>query len=415
MKKIIVIGNSIAGVCAVEEIRKHDRESEVTVFLEDRYLPYQSYLFGDFLAKDITEDKLFFRPKEFYKDHNIQVIVDKKIGKADFKKNKIATEEKEPFPFDILLIADTAHNRVFEIKGSNKTGIFGLRRLGDIKDILAILHLVETVAIQADSISGLKIAYGLRKRNKEAVFVVAGASILSEILDRDIAGILEKYLEDNGIRIVKGNAIVEILGDSDVKAIRLKSGKVIASQSVILGQARKDLRLFSDSALEIQQKILVNEFFKTNLENIYAVGDVCQSRDQSLSGFSSDDSLFFEEQGRIAGLNMVGQLAGYAPPLKAVSFKIFDWVVTLIGKTKKEDGLDEYQQFDSTGKIYKKVLTWAGRLVGAVLINAPEDSEHIAHLIRNQGDISVLGNFISSQQSRQGIETQKLDVPLKAT
>ncbi len=414
MKKIIIIGNSIAGVAAAEEIRKHDQESEITVLLEDHYYPYQNFLFGDFLAKELTEEQLFFRPKEFFKDRNIQLVTDKKIARVDFKKNKIATEEKEAFEFDSLIISDCAQQRFSDIKGNNKTGIFGLRRLGDIKDILAILHLVETIAIQANCISGLKMACGLKKRNKDVVFV-CGPSLLSNFLDSDMAEILEKYMEDNGVRIVKNNDIVEVLGDGDVKAIRLKSGKVIAAQSVILKEAKKDLRLYADSGLETAKKIFVNEYFKTNFENVYAIGEICEFRAQSTSWIAEGDSASLQEQGKTAGLNLIGQQAAYAPALPVVSFKIFNWPVVLAGKTKRQDGLDEYRRFDSEGKLFQKAFVQSGRVVGIVSINGPAQETRLIDLVKNQGEVSSLENFVLVQSEAPVAVADPADVALQSS
>ena len=66
MKKIIILGSSPAGVKAAEEIRTLDKESEITIFCEGHQLPYQRELFGEFVAKTITEDKVFYQPQQFY-------------------------------------------------------------------------------------------------------------------------------------------------------------------------------------------------------------------------------------------------------------------------------------------------------------------------------------------------------------
>ena len=79
MRKIIILGNSVAGVRAAEEIRQKDNASSISIFCENQYLPYQEHLLADYLAKDIREDKLYYRPKNFYQEKSIQLIFDKKI------------------------------------------------------------------------------------------------------------------------------------------------------------------------------------------------------------------------------------------------------------------------------------------------------------------------------------------------
>ena len=332
MKKIIAIGNSIAAVRALEEIRRRDKESEITLFCEENHLPYNRFLFGDLLTKTIAEDKIFYKAAGFYKEQNILTILGKRIARVDFKKNRITTEEKEQVLFDALLIANTGHDRFPDVKGTNKMGVFGLRRLGDMKDILSILHLVDVVVIQANTIDGLKVAEGLRVKNKDVVLVIPSPQLLSGILDGETAEAILKYLEENGVRVIRGSSVTEILGEGEVKAARLNTGKVLASQMVIFGDTVPDLRLFNDSPLERKGGILADEYFRTSMEGVFAVDAVFEPRVSLPNVFWSLSGL--EEQGRVAGLNMLGDATAFVRPSAEVNFKIFKWTVGAAGITR---------------------------------------------------------------------------------
>ena len=394
MKKIIVIGNSIAGVRALEEIRVLDRESEIAVFCEDNHLPYQSCLFGDFLSKTITEDKVFYKPNEFYKTQNIQMILGKKISRVDFKKNKVITLEKEQHPYDMLLITDTVSYRFPEIKGTNKMGVFGLRSLGDIKDILAVAHLVDTVVVEADSLSGIRMAQGLKKRGKEVVYVFSSAYPLSGILDQEAAGLIAKCLEENGIRLMKENALSEILGDGEVKAVRFKTGKVLASQMAVMGNAKMDLKIFAESPLEINHGILVDRHLRSNIENVFAVDGACELREPHVPELDESHPLLLEEQGSVVGLNICGHWTPYAPGPRIVGLNLFNLSIALIGKTKRQEGLREQTRFDAPSSSYKKIFIEENRIVGAVLINSPALQSKIVSLIKEKTDITAFEEHI---------------------
>lgn len=411
MKKIIVIGNSIAGVRALEEIRILDKESEITVFCEDSHLPYQSHLFGDLLAKEIVEEKTHYKPAAFYKDQNIKMVLNKKISRIDFKKNKITTEEKEQFTYDLLLIAGAGTFKLPDIKGVNKMGVFGLRKLSDVKDILAILHLVETVVIQADSIAALKMAYGLKKRGKEIILIIPTTRILSSLIDQEPAEIIMKNLEENGVAFAKEASLGEILGDGDVKAIRLKAGKVIASQMVIIDKSKPDLKIFEGTTLDMNQGIRVDEFLKTNIDNVFAVDNICELKDKGIFNVEQCGFTSLEEQGNAVGLTMSGHATSYAPSLRLVSFHLFDFSVQLLGRTKSETGLKEFVKSDSSPLIYKKIFVSEGRLVGAVLINvSAKERDRFIKLIKENADVSPFEGrlleegFDASQENRQAAQ-----------
>lgn len=323
MKKIVILGNSLAAVKALEEFKKTGTQSEVTMFCTDGNLPSQPHLFSSFLAREIKENDVLYRPASFYKDQNITVLLDKKIARVDFKKGRIITEEKNEYFYDSLIISHAPNIRFPDIKGVNKTGVFDARRLSSMKDITAILPIIESVSVQADTIEGLKIAVALAKRGKEVFFMTESAHILDGILDAETARVLHPQIEQTGVRIFTQNGIAEILGDADAKAVRLKAGKVLASQIVIMGQVRPDWRIFADSPLQIKEGINVDKSFRSSVENVFALGEVCTIAGEELSCDERVSLNILEEQGRTVGLNLAGQSAQWARPAKTTAFNIF--------------------------------------------------------------------------------------------
>ncbi len=333
MKDIVVLGNSVAGIKALAEIREKDKDSRLTVVACEDHYPFRRHLGSDLIAKVIGEESIYFQPKEFYQEQNIQLVFGKKIIRADTKKNRLITEEKEQISFDILIVTDTPQPKFPETKGLNKTGVFTLQRLTGIKDILTILPLVETVAIEADHFTGVLAAQAFRKRGKEVLFVSPQESVLPATADKDTMKGLEKTLEDNGIRLFTQNKVVEILGDGDMKAIRLKSGKVIACQMFIFSDVKPDLRVFEGSTLEMNERIFVNETFRTNLENVYALDQACEGK--HLDGLDDYEKslLHLENEGRTVGCSILGENVTLDQPQRLSSIKVFEQTFDLIQQT----------------------------------------------------------------------------------
>lgn len=265
MKRVVVLGNSLAGIKALEEIRALQPQTECLLISLDGNYPYDPDRLWAYLAKDISHHDLFYKPQKYYAENNIQIILDKKIEKVNFKKNQLTTEAKEAIGYDILIIAQTPDYKFPDIKGANKKGIFGFHKLSEIDQILKELTFVDTVVIQTDSEAGLKMADAIRKKGKE-VLLIADAGPQSVM----------QNLQEQGVQVLFDNAITEILGDGNVKAVRLKSGKVMAADIVLFDPVLPNLRLFQDTPLRVNQKICVDRSFKTNIENVYAVDEACE-------------------------------------------------------------------------------------------------------------------------------------------
>src|SRR3989338_5688669 len=223
MKKICLIGNSVVAARVTELLRAKDQESEITILSYEEELPYHRWLLGDLIAKEISEEQILYKPAAFYKEQNIRVVFGKKIVRVDFKKKKIVTEKKEEFFYDFLCFTDMP-TRLPEMRGiSFKEGVYNITRLSDIKKILTILQIIETVSIETRGLASLKFACAIKKRGKEVILITAGESLLSNIFNSEISETVTRQLEGQGVRIFRNNAITEVLGEGEVKAVRLKT------------------------------------------------------------------------------------------------------------------------------------------------------------------------------------------------
>lgn len=121
MKQYLIIGNSAAGISACEAIRRKDKESKIIILSDEDYPGYCRCLISYYLAGDVKEDKLLYKPESFYKDNNIELLLNKKVRQVDPKKNRLTCEDKSQFSYDSLLIATGAHPKFPDIKGIKKS------------------------------------------------------------------------------------------------------------------------------------------------------------------------------------------------------------------------------------------------------------------------------------------------------
>ena len=280
MANIVVLGSAISGGKGVEEFKSAGRSSQVIIVSLDGHYPYDRKLFAQCIEKDIDPERIFYKPKKFYQDQKIDVILDQTVSRINFKKRKIFLEkedQKSQIDFDLLFIAEPPAYRWPDIKGTNKTGVYGLKTLKDIEGLIKNIPLVETMTFEIQDVNDLEIAVAFAKAGKEVLVITSGQDISYSEEQVEHLAELKQTLETHKGRIIRETSIEEILGEADVKAVRLKSGKVIATQTVAFGNLKSDLRLLFEAPLQTaNNKILVNEQFKTNIDYIYAMGDVCE-------------------------------------------------------------------------------------------------------------------------------------------
>lgn len=375
MKKIVILGCSPAGVKAIEEIRAYDQESEITLISPEGNLPYNRHLFARLIAKEVSANQIFYRSKDFYVKNKVTLVLDKKITRINLKRNKIFTEEKIQFDYDVLILTDLPEHRFPELKGINKSGVFGCKRLKDIDEIIKSTLLLDTVAVQTNSLTGFQIACALAQKGNEAIVILPGAWFPLWDIEPEAMPFLIQWFEEKNVRIIQDNPIQEIFGDSDAKAVRLKSGKVLGASIVVLGDTREDFRVFADFPPQTNKRICVNSQFQTSFENAFALDQLCE-----FDGHQVDEGEFvplavLEDEGKVVAAKLNNATQTLAWPVLEHSFKFEGLSVHLIGQTTLKDGYQKYLKFSPESKTYKKIITDGQVLVGAVLINADEDRE----------------------------------------
>jgi NAD(P)H-nitrite reductase large subunit len=400
MRNFVIIGNSAAGLSCAEAIRQEDKQSKIMVVSDEDYPAYCRCLISYYLAGELGEDKLIYRADSFYRENQIQLFLNKKVIAVEPKKNCIKFEDKTRMNYDILLIATGSSPKMPQILGIKKRGVLGFRTIKDAKDINSLAAVSSVACILGGGLIGLKVAYALKKRNVEVKVIVRSKQILSQMLDFQAAGFIQKRLEQEGIEIIFGQEVSEIIGNGQVRAVKLSSGKVIGCSLVVVAKGVcPNTQLLKDASVNMERAIMVDSHLRTNILNIYAAGDVCQSYDLVLQR-PLVNALWpmAVEQGRIAGLNMSGKIAAYEGSLGLNSIEFFGLPVISLGmyRIAKEAGYEELIYKDPNGDTYKKLVFKDKYLIGAVLVGDIKQSGLFLRMIKEKTDISPIKHRLLS-------------------
>jgi len=393
MKQFIIIGNSAAGIAAAEAIRNKDKESKVVIISDEDYPAYCRCLISYYLAGEVGEDKLLYRQESFYKENNIELLLNKKVTRVDPGKNRVVFEDKTQLNYDSLLIATGSSPKFPDTPGIKKRGVFGFRTIKDTKDIEGLLPVTKTACILGGGLIGLKAAYGLKKRNIEVKVIVKSKQVLSQMLDYEAAHFVQQRLEENGIEIITGQDVVEVIGNGDIKAVKLDSGKALGCSLIIVGKGvSPNIALIKDTQIKVNEGIIADNRLQTNIPNIFTAGDVCESFDLTL-GRLSVNALWpvAVEQGRTAGINMAGGNVNYTGSLGMNSIEFFGLPTVSLGiyKVKEnEPGYEELKVFDAKANLYKKLILKSKVIVGAIFAGDIKNSGVFLRLIKERIDVS---------------------------
>ncbi len=276
----LIVGNCAAGINAIEGIRRLDKDGKITVVSDENFPAYCRSLITDYVAGTRQKKDILYREKDFYDKNRVEVILGEKVNRIDISKNKVILQKGDSLPYDKLLIATGASPKPLGIKGGDKYGVFGFRTLSDADEIVKLGDKTKEAVIFGGGLIGLKATYGLKKRGVNVQVIVKSPRVLSQVVDIEAAQIIGKWLQENGISIRTGIAPEEILGEGEVEEVKLDNGEKISAKLVIVGKGVMcNTSVVKDSLVKTHWGILTDDFLRTNIEGIFAAGDVAETKD----------------------------------------------------------------------------------------------------------------------------------------
>lgn len=281
--KVIVIGGVAAGTKAAAKIKREDRSAQVEIYTKSSDISYAGcglpyYVGGSIETRD---DLIVNSPEKFASLTGVVVHTEEEAISVDtntktvvFRNNRVGSQQA--VNYDKLIIASGASPVVPNISGVKLRGVFTVRTPDDaiaIRDYIERNNCKKAVVVGAGFI-GMEMAENLLAQNLSVTVVDMTSQILPNILDPEMAGFAARQLRMNGLKIMTGTSVSDLRGEDSVSAVSTGAGE-LAADIVILSIGIRPATAFLENTdiVMLNGAIVVDEYQKTNLDDIYAVGD----------------------------------------------------------------------------------------------------------------------------------------------
>jgi nitrite reductase (NADH) large subunit len=259
--RVIIVGNGLAGTIAAKTLRELDKKVEIDIFTEERYNYYPRPNLIEFLAGNLSFEKIFAFPEKWYSEQNINVQLERPVTRIspDSKEIEIVGGEKEKYAFLILASGSLAF--VPPIKGAEKEGVFTLRTLDDAFELIEYTKSHRRVTVIGGGLLGLETARAIKSRGAEVDVVEFFGHLLPRQLDEQGASLLKSQIEKMGIGIYLSLACEEVLGQESVAGLKFEGGQEIKTDvALVAAGVRPNIRIAQDAGLEMDRGLIVNDY-----------------------------------------------------------------------------------------------------------------------------------------------------------
>lgn len=275
-------------------------------------------------------------------------------------------------------MANGSYNFVPPVKNKEKTGVFTLKTLEDANSIKAFMKNCKNAVIVGGGLLGLEAAWEMKNSDLNVTVVEFESRLLPRQLDEESAAMFKNSISNCGVNIILGDSAVEILGDDKVTGLKLSSGKIIDTDIVIFSVGiRPNIDLVQETGIKTSRGIIVNEKMETNINNIYACGDVAE-----LNSIVYGNWPAAIEMGVTAGKNASGEESSFKDFTSSVIFSAMNTEMFSCGLF--DEKLQQISSKDPNRKILKKLFFENNKLVGSILLGETSASGKIMTAIQSE-------------------------------
>ena len=404
--KLVVVGNGMAGIRAVEELLKIAPDLyDITVFGAEPHANYNRILLSPVLAGEQTLQDIVLNDFDWYAAHRIRLHTSKKVVKIDRKAREVIADDGTRESYDRLLLATGSNPFILPLPGKDLEGVLTYRDIDDTERMINASAKYQQAVVIGGGLLGLEAANGLKLRGMDVTVVHVMSWLMERQLDRTAAGLLQKTLEAKGLKFRLQANTEALIGDADdgkagrVKSVKLNTGEEIPAQLVVMAVGiRPNTQLAESAGLHCNKGLVVNDTMQTYDPRIYAVGECVNHRGIA---YGLVAPLF--EQAKVCA-NHLAQfgIGRYTGSLTSTKLKVTGVDLFSAGDFSGGEGCEDIVLADPAAGVYKRLVIKDDKLIGAVMVGDTIDGAWFFKLLRDGTNVSAMRDRLMFGESNLG-------------
>lgn len=272
----VIVGASLAGGTAAVTLREQGFDGRVILIGAEDSPPYERPpLSKQYLRGEMPVQKMLLRPAEFYAENAIEMKLGIAAQHVEPGAKVVELANGERIAFDKLLIATGGRNRRPPIRGIDLEGVYDLRVTGDADRIRAIARPGRNVVVVGMGFIGSEVAASLRIMGLHVTVIEGKDSPLGGLLGSEISGLLEAVHREHGVEMHFGEVVSALEGAVKVEKVETRSGLVFECDFAVIGLGiQPQTELVAETDIKVENGIVVDEYCRTSVADIFAAGDV---------------------------------------------------------------------------------------------------------------------------------------------
>jgi NAD(P)H-nitrite reductase large subunit len=363
--RIVIVGAGPAGITVAEALREHDRDVDITMLSSEPFPPYAPPAMADHFLTG-RDDTLFWKGRDICERLDVDYRADTRVKSLAPQARELSLGDGSALSYDRLVIA-TGSGLYAPVAGHDLKGVYNFKSLSAAEQLVGGVRAgrIRRAVIVGAGFIGVELALLLQDLGVAVTMVEMKDRLMWRMLEPETAEIVLERVRQRGVEVRLGTRADAFLGDRDVAGVKLESGEELLADAYIAATGVKpNIEWLEGSGVETSWGIIVDDLLRTNIPNVYAAGDVAETRDR-MTGEHFVHAIFPNAvaQGRAVANNLLGFEVPYEGAEAMNSLKHLGVEVMAVGSQSGQEEL----RWRKDG-VLRKLFLVDGRIVGFRLV-----------------------------------------------
>ena len=401
-RRLILIGNGMAGVRALEEIlARAPHAFAITVFGAEPHGNYNRIMLSPVLAGEKSFADIVTHDRAWYEQNGIDLIAGESVTAIDREARMVTGANGTMRPYDVLILATGSDPVIIPFPGHKLPGVIAFRDIADVGTMLDASKTHTHAVVIGGGLLGLEAANGLARNGMDTTVLHLMPTLMERQLDPVSAGLLKKDLTKRGMTVLTEANTKAIHGDGRVEEVELTDGTRLKADLVVMAVGiRPSTALAKAAGLAVNRGIQVDDGMCSSDPAIYAVGECIEHRG-AVFGLVAP---IWDMAKVLADRVTATAESGYNPSVTGTRLKVTGIDMFSAGDFTGDEATDDIVFRDASRGVHKHLVVRGDTLIGAVLYGDARDSAWYFDLIRDKTDISAFRDALVFGPGAAGIE-----------
>jgi len=391
----VIIGDGIAGSSAAETLRELAPDADITVITDEGEPLYNRILIKEFAKGKLPEAPISIHDESWYEDRDVDLRLNTLVTDLDADAHELITHDEEVITYDKLLVATGGTPTQLPVENSDADGIHHFWTFQDARGIRENVENADKGVIIGAGLLGIDLAAICGAQGVDAKYLMRGDRWWRYALSLEGAEILHDAMRERGVEPVFDSGADRFETDDDGNVVATVDANGDRYESPFVGVAiglNFNLEILQNTDVRMDGGVFVDEYMRTDADDVYAAGDLTQFNDVLLGERAQNGSWgSAKEQGSIAARSMVADTDGtdVEPEqfewVSSYSITHFDFPFLSFGHPTLGD--DECERKYGENE-WRRIAFKDGRIVGGVLIGNLAPQSKYKKLIKQQAQVA---------------------------